>query len=61
MIWDVPEEDPVRLMHFICDAVNRKEGMTMSFESRQDKNRIILSGSEADIFEILTEYHRQFP
>nr|WP_297864066.1 hypothetical protein [uncultured Acetatifactor sp.] len=60
MIWDMPEEDPVRLMHFICDAVNRKEGMTMSFESRQDKSRIILSGSEADIFEILTEYHHQF-
>lgn len=61
VIWDLPESDPMRLMLFVCDAVNQRENVVMSFESHGQKSRILLRGREADIFGILAEYRQSFP
>lgn len=60
MIWDLPESNPLEVMHFICDAVAQRNGMTMSFEWHGSKCRIILSGTEAHVAEILAQYRRLF-
>lgn len=61
MIWDLQETDALQVGNFICDAAGKRNGLQMSYESHQGRSRIILSGSEADIYEIMTEYHRRFP
>lgn len=61
MIWDLQETDVLQVGEFICDAAGKRNSLQMSYESHRGYSRIILSGSETDIYEIMTEYHRRFP
>ena len=61
LIWDLPDADPSKVGRFICDAAGKRDNILMSFENAGKKNRIILSGSETAVYEIMTEFRRQFP
>ncbi len=61
LIWDLPDADPSQVGRFICDAAGKRDDVLMSFENAGKKNRIILSGSETAVYEIMTEFRRQFP
>ncbi len=61
LIWDLPDADPSKVGRFICDAAGKRDDVLMSFENAGKKNRIILSGSETAVYEIMTEFRRQFP
>ncbi len=57
MVLDLPESNAQQVREFICEAVNKRSGMRMSFEHDKNKTRIILSGREQDVYEIMVEYH----
>lgn len=61
LIWDLPDAAPSQVGRFICDAAGKRDDVLMSFENTGKKNRIILSGSETAVYEIMTEFRRQFP
>ena len=61
LIWDLPDADPSKVGRFICDAAGKRDDVLMSFENAGKKYRIILSGSETTVYEIMTEFRRQFP
>ena len=44
VILDLPEDNSMSVAAFFCDAVNRRTGLTMAFNSAGGANRVILSG-----------------
>ena len=51
------EDHSREVADFFCNAVNRRTGLTMKFDKSKGDNKVILSGTEETIYEILTEYH----
>ena len=60
IILDLPKENSMKLSLFLCDAVNKRTGLNMTFDIRKGSNRVILVGNEKTVFEILQEYHSKF-
>lgn len=56
VILDLPEDKSMSVAAFFCDAVNRRTGLTMTFDRAGGTNRVILSGEEPTVVEILNEY-----
>ena len=56
VILDLPEDKSMSVATFFCDAVNRRTGLTMTFDRAGGVNRVILSGEETTVVEILDEY-----
>ena len=60
VILDLPQEQSLSVAKFFCEAVSKRQNMTMSFESRRGINRVILTGEEIVIHDIMLEYHSVF-
>lgn len=52
--------DPGPLSDFFCEAVNAREGLQMSLYSLDGHTRVILTGPQAAVLEVMVEYRAQF-
>ena len=59
VILDLPLDNPIKIAAFFCDAVNRRTGLTMTFDRVDGTNRVILSGDADTVCEILSEYREK--
>ena len=57
IILDLPEDDSGRVSSFFCDAVSKRNGLTMTFTKKKHRNRVILVGDEDTVYAVISEYH----
>ena len=57
IILDLPEDDSGRVSSFFCDAVSKRNGLTMTFTKKKHRNRVILVGDENTVYDVISEYH----
>ena len=57
IILDLPEDDSGRVSSFFCDAVSKRNGLTMTFTKKKHRNRVILVGDEDTVYDVISEYH----
>ena len=58
IVLDLPTEEPAWVAKFFCEAVNRRQGLTMTFSKERHRNRVILAGSEETVLDVLCEYNK---
>lgn len=56
VILDVTDGDLDAVMDFFCGAVTARTGMHMSYQQEKHRARVILTGSENQVLEVLGEY-----
>lgn len=50
-------EDPARsVAEFFCDAVNKRQGIRMTFDHNHGENKVILVGDEETVYDVFAEY-----
>jgi len=59
IILDLPEQSAFKTSAFFCNAVNKRTGLKMRFDSEGGTNRVVLSGDEKTVFDVLKEYHEE--
>lgn len=50
------EEDPGAVSAFFCNAVNKRTGLTMTFDRNKGENKVVLVGDEETVYDVLAEY-----
>ena len=57
IILDLPEDDSGRVSSFFCDAVSKRNSLTMTFTKKKHRTRVILVGNEDTVYDVISEYH----
>lgn len=48
------------ISNFFCEAANNHEGMHMSYHAGSGRARVILTGTERDVLDVLAAYREKF-
>ena len=51
------EDDSKEVADFFCDAINKRNGLMMTFDHNRGENKVILVGEEETVYDVLAEYH----
>lgn len=51
------EESSLSVAEFFCNAVNKRQGLKMTFDHNHGENKVILVGDEETVYEVLADYH----
>jgi hypothetical protein len=60
IMLDLPTKNSMKVAKFFCEAVNKRQGLKMTFDSNKGINRVILIGSPETLSEIMAEYISEF-
>lgn len=58
VILRLKEESSKMVAEFFCDAVNKREGLRMTFDHNNGENKVIIVGDEETVYDVLAEYHK---
>ena len=58
-ILHLPEDKPLAVAEFFCDAVNQRKNLNMRFDRLKGRNQVILVGDLQTVEEILADYRLQ--
>lgn len=51
------EDDSGEVSAFFCNAVNKRTGLTMTFDRNKGENKVVLVGDEETVCDVMAEYH----
>lgn len=57
IILHLPKENSRKVAAFFCEAVNKRNGLKMTFDVQGGTNKVILTGGEDTVYDVLREYH----
>lgn len=57
VILRLKEDCSKSVAEFFCDAVNKRQGLKMTFDHNNGENKVVLVGEEETVYDILVEYH----
>lgn len=57
VILRLKEDCSKYVAEFFCDAVNKRQGLKMTFDHNNGENKVILVGDEETVYNVLAEYH----
>lgn len=57
VILHLREDSPEFVSDFFCQAVNKRHGLAMTFDTNGGENKLILTGDEETVSSNLTECH----
>lgn len=56
VILRLKEDCSKSVAEFFCDAVNKRQGLKMTFDHNNGENKVILVGDEETVYDVLAEY-----
>ncbi|MBQ9121664.1 MAG: helix-turn-helix domain-containing protein [Clostridia bacterium] len=60
VILDLPCEDAERIAAFFCEAVNKRFGLSMTFDRQKGLNRVVLAGKAKVVCDVVLAYDSAF-
>lgn len=57
VVLHLRNDDSKFVSDFFCNAVNKRHGISMTFDQNKGENKVVLVGDEDVVYSILAEYH----
>lgn len=57
IVLRLTKEDSGDVADFFCNAVTRRNGLTMTFDENKGENKVILVGDLGTVYSVIAEYH----